>query len=199
MTDTNVNVCHLNVNHLYNKTPNVSHFIHKQPETVHVMGITESMLDERMNDTNIAIEKYKVIRRDKAFNLHRGIAVYVHDTIYPKTKRRTDLEIKEVESIILEIEGKKSDPSLICIVYRNPDEPAEWRDSFELMISRISYDRYTLQILGDFNYDLNKPHLLWKSTVLQLGLEQLIKENTRDYEWETDICFDVWLLVYVCV
>ena len=108
MIDTNVNVCHLNVNHLYNKTPNVSHFIHKQPDTVHIMGITESMLDERMNDANVAIEHYRIVRRDKAFDLHRGIAVYIHDTIYTKTKRRNDLETREVESIILEIEQKKN-------------------------------------------------------------------------------------------
>ena len=179
MSKDALNVCHLNVNHLYNKVPGVAHLINTQNDTVHIMGITESMLDERMDNENLAIMNYSVIRRDAFYDRHRGIAVYINNTIYRSIKRRTDLEIKEVESIFLEIEYKKSDPSLICILYRNPDEPADWRDHFENMISNISYDKYSLQILGDFNIDLNKPHLLWKSTVMQLGLEQLVKENTR--------------------
>ena len=84
MNDTSLNVCHLNVNHLYNKIPDVTHFIHSQTDTIHIMGITESMLDDRMNDANIAIQNYTVLRRDKAFELHRGIAVYIHDTIYDR-------------------------------------------------------------------------------------------------------------------
>ena len=33
--------------------------------------------------------------------------------------------------------------------------------------------------LGDFNIDLNKPQLSWDSTITQLGLKQLMMENTR--------------------
>ena len=97
----------MNINHLYNKIPDVTHFIHSQTDIIHIMGITESMLDDRMDDTNIAIQNYTVLRRDKAFELHRGIAVYIHDTIYKNIKRRDDLEIREIESIWLQIEQKK--------------------------------------------------------------------------------------------
>ena len=119
-----LNICHLNVNHLYNKVPSVTHLINTQNDTIHMMGITESMLDERMDNANIAIHNYTVVRRDAQFDLHRGIAIYIHDSIYHKIKRRNDLETQEIECIWLQIEHKKSDPSLICIVYRNPDEPA---------------------------------------------------------------------------
>ena len=64
MSKDALNVCHLNVNHLYNKVPGVAHLINTQNDTVHIMGITESMLDERMDNENLAIRNYSVIRRD---------------------------------------------------------------------------------------------------------------------------------------
>ena len=179
MNKDNINVCHLNVNHLYNKTVNVTQMIFSQNHTIHILGITESMLDDRMDDLDIAINNYTILRRDASFDLHRGIAVYIHNSVYPNVKRRLDLETAEIESLWLEIDQKKADPSLICFVYRNPDEPAGWRDNFENMFCGVRNNNYTLQILGDFNIDLNKPQLLWNSTVLQLGLEQIITDNTR--------------------
>ena len=47
------------------------------------------------------------------------------------------------------------------------------------MTNKINHNNYELQILGDFDINLNKPQLLWKSAVIELGLHQLIKENTR--------------------
>ena len=144
-----------------------------------LLNLLDKTIRDRKDNANIAINNYTVIRRDALFNLHRGIAVYIHNSIFHNIKRRHDLETKEIESVWLEIEHEKSEPFLICFIYRNPDETADWRDHFEIMISNISYDKYTLQILGDFNINLNSPELLWKSTVIQLGLEQLIEENTR--------------------
>ena len=83
MNKDNINVCHLNVNHLYNKTVNVTQMIFSQKYTIHILGITESMLDNRMDNSNIAINNYTIIRRDASFELHRGIAIYIHNSVYP--------------------------------------------------------------------------------------------------------------------
>ena len=34
------------------------------------------------------------------------------------------------------------------------------------MISKVPYEKYELQVLGDFNIDLNKPQLSWDSTII---------------------------------
>ena len=146
--------------------------IFSQDKTIHILGITESMLDDRKDDRNLEINNYTIIRRDALVDLHRGIAVYIHNSIIHTSKRRQDLETREIESVWLEIEHRKTEPSLICFVYRNPNEPTAWRDHFDIMMSTIPNDKYTLLILGDFNIDLNKPQLLWESTFTQLGLDQ---------------------------
>ena len=99
MKDDDLNVCHLNINHLYNKIPDVTRMIFSQDKTIHILGITESMFDDRKDDRNLEINNYTIIRRDGLLDLHRGITVYIHNSIIHTSKRRQDLETREIESV----------------------------------------------------------------------------------------------------
>ena len=176
-----LNVCYLNVYHLYNKVLDVNHMLNSFQNTIHILGLSETRLDETKDDKNISITNYSIIRRDKQFDKHTGIAAYIHDSIKHNIKRRHDLEYKEIEALWLEIKHEKSVPFLICLIYRNPrTKIADWQRDFETMLNKIPYNKYELQILGDFNINLKEPQVEWNAIISQFGLKQLITEHTRE-------------------
>ena len=176
-----LNVCYLNVYHLYNKVIDVNHMLNSFQNTTHILGLSETRLNENKEDKNISINNYSIIRRDKQFDKDTGLAAYIHNSIKQNIIRRQDLEYKEIEALWLEIKHEKSVPFLICFIYRNPrSNKANWQKDFETMLNRIPYDNYDLQILGDFNINMKEPQVEWNAIISQFGLNQLITENTRE-------------------
>ena len=130
----------MNVYHLYNKVPSVNLLLNYH--NVHILGLSETKLDDKISDSCISINNYTIIRRDKQLAKHTGLAAYVHDSIYANIKIRHDLEHREIEALWLEIKKEKSIPTLICFIYRNPIETVEWQDHFHSLNNRIPYDKY---------------------------------------------------------
>ena len=179
MKNHKINVSHLNIFHLFNKLPDINVLLSKQKNTIQILGLTETRLDDRIDDNNISINNYTLFRRDKNHERHTGVAAYVHNTISNQVRRRLDLEYKEVESLWLEVKHEKNTPLLICFLYRNPIASAEWQIQFQNMIDNIPDTNHELLILGDFNIDLKKPQQSWNSLTSLLGLNQLISDYTR--------------------
>ena len=171
-----LNVSHINVNHLCNKVTDLTVFL-DQPNTLHILGITESRLNNNISDENLSIPNYSIYRRDASFAGHTGIAVYVHDSINNCVKRRRDLESDHVESVWLEVKSTKSSPIYIGFIYRNPAANFSWYDDFTLMLDRL--DHTNIVLLGDFNIDLFKPHFAWECITSSFGLTQCVTTATR--------------------
>ena len=185
--DTNyLNIGYLNTYHLFNKVTDINVLLTTKLKGTHILGIGETKLKQKkkkkkkIHDTQLSIDNYKIIRRDIEKKGDTGIAIYVHNSVYNKIKRRHDLESKNIESVWLEIKNEHSIPNLICFIYRNPKEPIEWQEDFQTMIENIPHRKYELQIFGDINKDLNKTQHTWNSITTQLGLKQLIKDSTRE-------------------
>ena len=138
-------VNHLNVNRLYNKIESLKIELSKPQNGIHILGLSETCLDDRMDDEHMFIQKYKLIRRDKQKDKHKGLAAYIHDSISKYTKRRTDLENNEIECLWLEVKFNTTTPLLVCFIYRNPREPVQWIDQFESMIDNIPDKNQTNQ------------------------------------------------------
>ena len=115
-----INVCHLNVFHLYKKVQDINVMLSSVANKVHVLGLSETRLDDRIEDYHISINNYTIIRRDKRSDKQTGFAAYVHDSICQQIKIRKDLQYKEIEDLWLEIKQDKAIPFLICYIYRNP-------------------------------------------------------------------------------
>ena len=179
MKNHNINVCHLNIFHLFNKLPDINVLLSKQKKSIQILGLTETRLDHRIDDYDISINNYTLFRRDKKQERHTGIAAYVHNAISNQVRRRMDLEYKEIESLWLEVKHEKNTPLLICFLYRNPTCTAEWQIQFQNMIDNIPDKNHELLILGDFNIDLKKTQQSWNSLTSLLGLSQLISDYTR--------------------
>ena len=152
----------------------------KPKKLTHVLCISETHLEDKMDDNSIEIPQYTFIRRDKQHALHTGLVIYIHDSICKNIKRRHDLEINCIESIWLEYKQSKTTPLLVGFIYRNPDETFRpWLVRYESMIENVINTGYETIIQGDFNIDLYKPQTTWNNFNSSFGLSQLIKETTR--------------------
>ena len=184
MKNQQINIAYLNFYHLCNKVTSINVLLTSTLKGTHIMGIGESRLKDFMDDKQLHIENYSIIRRDKTHDNHTGIAAYIHNSIYHNVKRRSDLDHKDIECLWVELIQEKSIPSLICFLYRNPEDKgkalSEWQTKFQEMIEKIPHKNYELQILGDLNIDLHLKQPDWDAITTQLGLEQLIQETTRE-------------------
>ena len=148
-----------------------------------VIGVSESWLDETVNDSEIAIENYCIYRKDRDRN-GGGVCIYVRSDFAFNT--RHDLQAPDLEAVWIELMLPKTKPILICIGYRPPKQ----HNFFDLMESRLlEYDNLAdreFYFLGDVNVNLQKHNK--KQTGLNsvlnnwssiFDLTQLITEPTR--------------------
>ena len=164
----------------------------------HVLCFTETKLSYTVNDEEINIEGYDVIRRDTKRH-GGGVAYFVSNSIH--FNQRQDFP-KDFENIFIDI--PKTTPILFGVLYR----PPKTSDFLELLTNAFSdaerFDTQDVFLLGDFNINLldrkmkyilqkgyrfskdeknyTTPLLLTKNYVEFLrtqGLTQLIKEPTR--------------------
>lgn len=154
----------------------------------HILGITESWLNNNYKNSHLKIPAYnfeRVDREDKELPANKttggGIIIYIkQDLIY---KRRTDLESKDIESVWIELCPPKRPKHLLCTAYRNPDyDLKQWIESFETQLTNAYLEGHQLSIMGDFNIDLssnNSNSKEWLDFTSIFQLTQLIKEPTR--------------------
>jgi hypothetical protein len=83
------------------------------------IGISETWLDETVSDSEINIQNYNIIRRDR--DRHGGgVCLFIHSELAFNT--RSDLLHENLEAIWAEILLPKTKPILIGIVYRPPKQ-----------------------------------------------------------------------------
>ena len=168
---------HLNANSVYNKLSDITQFLDNNGKGFHILGITESRLNSQINDTEINIPGYKLIRKDPTKPKDTGILIYITDSI--PFRRLSKLEQSPVESVWIEVQIKKSSPVVVGICYRNPSEHVNWIDKFYTTAETVLTEYNEIILLGDFNIDLLKPQIQWQKTLDSLNLYQLIKSPTR--------------------
>ena len=120
----------------------------------------------------------KPIRKDRLEG-GGGIIVYIKEGVV--FKRRSDLELNELECIWLEICPKNSNSFLICFMYRHPNARVGWNESFKNCLDKIYGVEKELYILGDFNRDLFNTNIKrnWLDFISPFGLHQMVNQATR--------------------
>ena len=93
-------------------------------------------------------------------------------------KRRTDLEVSQIESIWIEEMLTNSKPFLICSIYRPPDACADWIDLFEEELSLAQTTRLEYLVIGDIDYK-HCSNSKWANLTQLFDLSQLITEPSR--------------------
>ena len=125
-----------------------------------VFPISESWLDSSVNDSEVSIPGYDVIRHDRGHNKRGGGTMFYIRNNVPY-KHRTDIATEIIESCWVEICKPKAKPLCIGCIYRAPDVLLD-RGIEEL--EKILLDiptNYEILLAGDFNVDYltsNKTH-----------------------------------------
>ena len=121
-----------------------------------ILGLCETFLDSSIMDSQVAIDGYEFIRKDRMDTQNKsggGLILYSRNSL--KSKRRPEYEISKIETIWAEIELPNSKPFLLCSVYRPPNAHSEWIDLFEEELSIVKASGLEYILMGDFNIDLN--------------------------------------------
>jgi hypothetical protein len=165
---------HINIYHLFNKIHDVSLLLNQTP-LVDILGISET----RLTSHSPKLPNYTFLRRDANFPGHTGMGVFIHNNILSHVKRRTDLELDEIECMWLELKQSKAKASLIGFVYRNPASHASWTETFINMMDKVGEKDPNILLLGDFNIDLLVSQNAWECMTSLFGLHQVVKDPTR--------------------
>ena len=152
-----------------------------QSQTLDLLALSETRLDNTFTDSAVSIDGYTLIRRDRCRG-GGGVAMYVRNVI--DFKIRSDLSDPDLEFLCIEIQRPRARPFLISNWYRPPNSPIELFDKFEVLLAKIEAENVESNILGDINCDMmavtpanETRHLIELCELFQYT--QLIKEPTR--------------------
>ena len=144
-----------------------------------IISVTETWLDQRTSDNDIALDGYITYRRDREGDNHGGVCAYVSDCIF--SKRRYDLELPNIECVWVEIKTQNK-KLLIGTFYRPPNSPIATLtaigDSIGMALDTNAHD---ILLTGDFNINMadNRNSTKIKDLCQEHGLSQLISDPTH--------------------
>ena len=122
-------------------------------KNLHVFAMCETKIKQHKLSSAFHIDGFhQPFRRDNLKSGGGGIIVYVRNDII--AKRRTNLEIHDIDCLWIEISPRKGKSFLVGSFYRNPNENSEWLNRFEVFIENVLLENKEIIILGDFNKDL---------------------------------------------
>ena len=138
---------HLNVNSILPKIEELRSIA--QNTKAAVIGISESKLDKTVFDSEVAIEGYDLLRKDR--NRHGGgVACYVRNDICynPKKILQDDLE-----NIFIDILLPKTKPITVGIVYKPPNQTG-FIEKLNLICNDFDSANAEVHILSDMNINV---------------------------------------------
>lgn len=143
-----------------------------------VLCITETWLDNSVTNTEVKIDGYSLLRKDRS-RTGGGVCAYIRGDL--AFTQRTDLQQTELEAIWFDILLPKTKPILVGNVYRPPKE-TDFINKFEETLCKINPE-YETFIFGDFNvcvlHKMAKLCRDYLSLLKIFNLKQIITNPTR--------------------
>ena len=181
-------ICHLNVRSLVNKIDEIRVFC--ETHNPHVLSLNETWLDSSINDGEIQLHGYSLVRRDIS-RRKGGVLLYVSSNLEyrvfqdPAVYDQTDLQC-----IWMEITPPKSKGFILCSCYRPPnvDNEQAYVVGLRNMLTEVADCGKEIVITGDLNFDLkqsNKPASTKRfiNMTKEFGLLQIVDKYTRITEY----------------
>ena len=165
-----------------------------------IICLSETYLDYSIDDENLEISGYYLIRSDHPSNIKRGgICIYYKNFLPLKV---TDVRLLE-ECIAFDLIISNKLCSFVAL-YRSPsqsqDDFATFSDNLELTLDFVSKKKpFLLVVLGDFNAKLSQWHdkdtstpegISVESITSRFGLHQIINDPTHILE-NSSSCIDL--------
>ena len=114
---------------------------------------SESRIDSLVNDSEISIPGYKVVRRDRNIN-GGGVVIYVQENL--SILVRNDLVPNKLEMICIEINQPFNRSFLVSTWYRPPNSSTDLFDAYDIFLLNCDAENKELILLGDINCDVAK-------------------------------------------
>lgn len=172
-----IHIIHSNVRSLLPSIDELRHFV--SVNKPHIIGISETWLDDSILDSEISLAGYKVERKDRNRS-GGGVATYISNTI--TSNRRSDIEDNNIEMVCIDILLPKSKPILVCNAYRPPKDESFYENLDHSFENCESLDQ-EIYIIGDLNTDISHQDTSifkkLKSFLYSFHMVQIISEFTR--------------------
>lgn len=178
-THPGLNIAHLNVCSLLKNLDEIRFIL--KTNKIHVLCLSETRLDQSVNDDEIHVEGYTNVRLDRNRN-GGGIIAYIHESV--TFKHIKDLADNNLELSCIEICTVKQKPFLLINWYRPPDSHIDVFDKIEVVLENVEIQNTDYVFVGDMNCDLNKlPPAHHTKRLLQIAeeheLKQFVEKPTR--------------------
>lgn len=174
--NNNLSFVHYNVQSILSKLD----ILHTELFDFDILAFTETWLNPTVDSDELSLLSYnKPERKDRVGDSHGGVMLYVKETLY--YKRRHDLEIRDIESIWIELVNHHKH-ILFGLYYRPPNSDANYYTNIENSLA-LAVDTGITDILitGDFNFNILNPQTARKieSFCTIFSLYQSIKQPTH--------------------
>ena len=97
----------------------------------HIIGIQETKLDSTVENSDINIDEYGIIRNDRNLS-GGGVALYIHNSLV--FKNFDEISDPNVESVSAKIKVGNYKPFIVTCLYRPPDKPVSYFNDIEIII-----------------------------------------------------------------
>ena len=169
----------LNMNSLLKNIEHIRYILSQY--SFHIFAINESKIDSLVNDSEISIPGYKLVRRDRNRN-GGGVVIYVQEHL--SILVRNDLVPNNLEMICIEINQPFNRSFLVSTWYRPPNSSTDVFDAYNIFLLNCDAENKELILLGDINCDVAKSppeaHTIRFQSINTLyNMAQLIEEPTR--------------------
>ena len=124
---------------------------------IHVCALNETRLDAEIDDTEVSISGYSLIRKDRNRN-GGGVAIYIQNNIDYKVLE--DQSLLELEAILIMINITNSQPILFMNWYRPPSSRRDTLFAYENVLIFMNNFNSNSIIVGDTNFDIFKKPLI---------------------------------------
>ena len=167
----------LNVRSLYPKIDQLETFV--KTKCFDIIGINETWLDKSVDDMEIKIPGFSVVRKDR--NKHGGgVCFYICDGIQYCT---IDNIGNGIESLWLSVKQRNKKHIVIGTIYRAPNSNREYCENIFNEIQRAKDISEEVIVMGDLNFDCISDNGLSQNPISCLesmfDMTQLIKMPTR--------------------
>ncbi len=168
---------HINICSLRNKVTDIAEVL---SEGVHVLALSETPLDDTINDSVVSVHGYTFFRRDRnAFG--GGVGAYIKCHI--PAKIRYDLMPADIEALWTQVNLPNLKPLLVGCCYRPPNGRLNYLDEICEIIDKLCDLDYEVHILADLNINWNMANCPLRdkpqAVVNACNLVQIVDKPTR--------------------
>ena len=151
---------------------------------IDVLAINETKIDSSVNDNEIHLPGFEVVRKDRSVNGRNGggVCMYLRSNI--NYQIRDDLCVGQLECVVIEIIRPHSRPFFVSTWYKPPNSAQDVFRHFESLVDKVDSEQKDFYLLGDLNCNMldgsNNHNSSTLTNILDIyGLSQLISEPTR--------------------